>query len=203
MDEFELQRVDGLPVPKTKAEFWDSQLECLERKKRWLHSGLLYIIEVGAGRRNLSTIEVMMKLVELIAQEAKTEKWNVSDRVVRFDDGSRLVLFDIGGNTCAGLSRVLPGDDRGFRNEVRGGKPYRYGVRTAWYWTTRHSYPRYSSLPFCRSGAECPKEGAWLREHCQGTCRREKIWTRRMLPGDKFPDCAFCGRAAGYQWLHP
>lgn len=202
MDEFELQRVDGLPVPQTKAEFWDSQLECLERKKKWLHSGLLYIIEVGAGRRNLSTTEVMVKLVELIAQGSETERRSGSDRVVRFDDGSRLALFDIGGNTCAGLSRVLSGEDPGVRGEVRGGRPYSYG-KTAWYWTTPHSFPRYSSLPFRRSGNECPKEGVWLREHCQSNCPLENIWTRRMVPGDKFLDCEFCGQPAGYQWLHP
>ena len=207
MGEFELQSMDGLPVPKTKetkAEFWDSQLECLERKKGWLHSGLLDTIEIDAGRRNLSKIEVTMKLVELIVQESQTEAFNVNDRVVRFDDGSRLVLFAIDGHTCAGRSRVLYGDDdHGSRGEVRGGKPYRYGTRTAWYRTTPHSFPRYSSLPFCRSGDECPKEGVWLREHCQSNCPLENIWTRRMLPGDKFPDCAFCGQTAAYQWLHP
>ena len=113
MDDFELQPVDGLPVPKTKAEFWDSQLECLERKKGWLHHGLLDTIEMSAGRRNLNKTEVMKKLVELIVQKSELETRNVNDRVVRFDDGSRLVLFDIGGNTCAGLSRVLDGDGYG------------------------------------------------------------------------------------------
>ena len=203
MDDFELQPVDGLPVPKTKAEFWDSQLECLERKKKWLHHGLLYVIEVGAGRGRLNTTQVILKLMELIVQEAETEKWYVNDRVVRFDDDSLLVLFAIDGHTCAGLSRVLDGDDYGLRGEVRGGKPYRYGKRTAWYWTTSHSFPRYSSLPFLGSGNECPKEGVWLREHCQSNCPLENIWTGHMSPGDRFPDCPFCGQPAGYQWLHP
>ena len=205
MGEFELQPVDGLRVPpRTKAEFWDSQLECLERKKEWLHSGLLDTIEIGAGRGRLNTTPVILKLVELIVQESELEKWDVNDRVVCFDDDSRLVLFAIDGHTCAGLSRVLYGDDHGLRGEVRGGKPYEHGItRTAWHWTTRSSFPCYSNFPLRRSGDECPKEGAWLREHCQSNCRREEIWTRRMVPGDKFPDCAFCGQTAAYQWLHP
>ena len=118
------------------ADFWDCEIEHAEAKRAWVNEHLLYIISAGAGRWNLSKVEVVSALADMAVKQAIESEWKISDRILTFTDGSRLAIVAPGAGTMAGRSRIMDPGEYSVRGVIRGNRPYIHGsTRSAWHWT--------------------------------------------------------------------
>ena len=125
-----------MPEVTTIAEFWDCEIEHCYAQMRWTNPILLDAIRDKLGTlapRKLSALYELRKMAESRAKEIEPDR---GDKIVTFEDGSRLAIVAFDANTMEGDSRVMEQGETNIRAKVRGGKPYRHGItKSAWYWT--------------------------------------------------------------------
>ena len=126
-----------LPSIKTIAEFWDSEIEHCDAKLRWTNPALLDIACEKLRTKAPRKLDVIREFRKMAEGRAVEWEWDSNDKILTFEDGSRLAIVAFGANTMKGDSRVMEPGETSVRFKVRGGKPYCHGVtKSAWYWTT-------------------------------------------------------------------
>ena len=126
-----------MPSITTIADFWDSEIEHWEVKLRWINPVLFDITCDRLGTRAPRKFKVLAELRKMAESRAVEWKWDKDDKILTFEDGSRLAIIAPAANTMKGESRVMEPGETFVRSMVRGGKPYLHGITSsAWYWTT-------------------------------------------------------------------
>ena len=97
-------------VPQTTADFWDYQLERAELGSKYVSHILMDFVLPTSGRSSKYDIQAQLK--ELAVSQATEVSFHGGDKVLSFDDGSRLAVVAEGANTMVGTSRVMePGEN--------------------------------------------------------------------------------------------
>ncbi len=126
-----------MPSINTIAEFWDSEIEHCGVKLRWTNRALLDIACEKLRTKSPRKLDVICELSKMAEGRAVEWEWNTNDKILTFEDGSRLAVVAFDANTMKGDSRVMEPSETFIRAKVRGGKPYYHGVtKSAWHWTT-------------------------------------------------------------------
>lgn len=192
-----------LPI-ESIADFWDCEIEHAEAKKSWVNEHLLYIISTRAGRWNLSKVEVESELAAMAMTQAVKTEWDIGDRILTFEDGSRMGAVAPGAGTMAGRSRVMEPSGRGVRDVIRGNRPYIHGsTRSAWHWTRNGKELGKPAPIYELTGIACPKTGLWVRRICERGCSAREVWAVRLDKGTSLPHCPECGSRVNFGWATP
>ena len=187
---------------ETLADFWDCEIEHSERGQSQVNQHLLYIIRRNAGRFNLTNLDVEAALRDMATEQAIHWEWEINDKALDFNDGSRLGLIAMDAGTAAGSSRVMQPGEYGVRSRIRGGEPYIHGyTRKAWYWTKFRGLDR--QLVWETTGKPSPKDGLWVRRFCNQGCGDQVVWTTRISAGTAMPHCPTCLSPANFGWATP
>ncbi len=126
-----------MPSINTIAEFWDSEIEHCDAKLRWTNPALLDIACEKLRTKALRKLDVIRELRKMAEGRAVEWEWNKNDKILTFEDGSRLAIIAFDADTMKGDSRVMEPGETFIRCKVRGGKPYSNGItKSAWHWTT-------------------------------------------------------------------
>ena len=125
-----------MPDVTTIAEFWDCEIEHCYVKMRWTNPILLNAICDKLGTRAPRKLGVLYELRKMAESRAREIEQHIGDKILTFEDGSRLAIVAFDANTMEGDSRVMEPGETNIRAKVRGGKPYRHGItKSAWHWT--------------------------------------------------------------------
>ena len=188
--------------PETIADFWDCEIEHSERGQSQVNQHLLYIIRRNAGRFNLTNLDVEAALRDMATKQAIHWEWEINDKVLDFNDGSRLGLIAMDAGTAAGSSRIMKPGESGARRFIRGGLPYIHGhTRTAWYWTRISELNR--NLTWGITDNPCPLTGVWVRRLCNQGCADLAVYTQRITAGTNMPPCPTCKSPTNFGWATP
>ena len=84
--------------------------------------------------------DLLWEIRDVVVKDAVNVEWQTADRVLTFNDGSKLLLIAGDANTAAGDSRVLrPTDRTQTRMQIRDGSDYQHGItQHAWLAFPRH-----------------------------------------------------------------
>ena len=191
--------------PKTIAEFWDCELEHSEAKQRWVNEHLLQVIRRTLGTNAPSNLAVEAQLRKMAESQAVQTEWIINDKILTFEDQSRLALVAMDANTMKGSSRVMTSGERDVRTRVRNGQPYEHGItRTAWYWTRNGKTYGKARPPIARTTERCPKSGQWVRRFCAKGCADHEVPRLvRLEEGDPIDQCTTCLSDAVWGWATP
>ena len=191
--------------PTTIAEFWDCEIEHSEVKQRWVNQHLLVVIRRTLGAKVPRNLDVEDQLRKMAENQAVHTERQTNDKVLTFEDGSRLALVDMGAGTMEGSSRVMSPGDRNVREKVRNGKPYRHGItRTAWYWTRNGKTFGKTPPPTATTGEKCPRSGRWVRIICHKGCADNEVPALSFLTqGEPLGRCPTCLSEAVWGWATP
>lgn len=125
-----------MPSINSIADFWDCEIEHCEAKLRWTDPALLDIVGERLGRKVPRKWDAVHEICRMAESRAVNSEWSINDKILTFEDESRLALIPLDANTMKGASRVIESGETAIRTKVRGGKPYVHGTtRTAWFWT--------------------------------------------------------------------
>ena len=140
-----------MPNIITIADFWDCEIEHCEVKLKWTNPVLLDMVAERLGRKVPRKWDTVRELCRMAESRAVSFQWDRNDKILTFEDESRLALIPLDANTMKGSSRVMGPGDLTVRSNVRGGKPHIYGItKTAWHWTKNGKVfgkPSTSTLP--------------------------------------------------------
>lgn len=112
----------------TKAELWDRRIERAE----WLIASAYG--DFGLVIDGDKAFDLLWEIRDVVVKDAVNVEWQTADRVLTFNDGSKLLLIAGDANTAAGDSRVLrPTDRTQTRMQIRDGSDYQHGItQHAW-----------------------------------------------------------------------
>ena len=191
--------------PKTIAEFWDCELEHSEARQSWVNEHLLQVIRRTLGTNAPRNLDVEAELRKMAESQAIQTEWAINDKILTFEDGSRLALVAMSANTMKGSSRVMGPGEQHVRATVRNGQPYIHGItKTAWHWTRNGNTYGNTEPPTAATGEKCPKTGRWARRFCTKGCADYEIPS--MIPlteGDLMGRCMTCRSNAVWGWATP
>ena len=188
-------------LPQTMAEFWDYQLERAELGSKYVSHILVDFVLANNGRTSKYDIQAQLK--ELAVSQAAEVVFHGGDRVLTFEDGSRLAVVAGGANTMVGISRVMEPGEHDVRGKVRGGRPCLHGkTRSARFWTRKENMENLD-IPVIKSGDICQKPGLWVRMFCSGKCANPGTGLTHMESGEPAGRCSDCSMNASYGWACP
>ena len=188
-------------LPRTMAEFWDCQLERAELGSKYVSHLLVDFVLANNGRT--SNYDIQAQLKDLAVKKAAEVVCHGGDRVLTFEDGSRLALVADGANTMVGISRVMEPGELDVRGKVRGGRPYLHGkTRSATFWTRKENWEDLD-IPVIKSGDICQKTGFWVRMFGGGKCVNPGTVLKYMESGEPAEHCSDCSINASYGWAYP
>ena len=112
----------------TKAELWDRRIERAE----WLFESAHH--DLGDLIDQEKALNFLTRTRDAALEDADNVEWQIADRVLTFEDDSKLLLIALDAGTAAGDSRVLRPTDRiQTRTQIRDGSSYIHGVsQNAW-----------------------------------------------------------------------
>ena len=191
--------------PITIAEFWDCELEHSEAKRSWVNEHLLQVIRRTLGTNAPRKLDVEAELRRMAESQAFKTEWATNDKILTFEDCSRLALVAMDANTMKGSSRVMAPGEQNVRAKVRNGKPYIHGkTKTPWYWTRNGKTYGKTLPPTATTGDDCPKSGHWVRRFCNNGCADYEV--PPMIPiaeGALIGECTTCRSNAVWGWATP
>ena len=191
--------------PKTIAEFWDCEIEHSEAKQSWVNEHLLEVIRRTLGTNAPRNLDVEAQLRKMAESQALQIEWDMNDKILTFEDRSRLAIIAMGANTMKGSSRVMARGDQHVRAKVRNGQPYKHGTtRTAWCWTRNGKTYGKTPPPTATTGERCPKPGQWVRRFCAKGCADYEVPQMTRLAGcEPIDQCTTCRSDAVWGWATP
>ncbi len=191
--------------PKTIAEFWDCEIEHSEAKQSWVNEHLLHVIRRTLGTNAPRNLDVEVQLRKMAESQAVQTEWVINDKILTFEDQSRLALVAMDANTMRGSSRIMMSGERDVRSQVRNGQPYIHGTtRTAWYWTRNGKTYGKARPSTAATGERCPRLGRWVRRFCaKGCADREVPQKIRLTEGEPIDRCTTCFSDAVWGWATP
>ena len=104
--------------PTTIAEFWDCELEHSEAKQSWVNEHLLQVIRRTLGTNAPRNLDVEAELRKMAESQAIQTEWAINDKILTFEDRSRLALVAMDANTMKGSSRVMAPDEQNIKTRI-------------------------------------------------------------------------------------
>ena len=191
--------------PETIAAFWDCEIEHSEAKQKWVNEYLLFVIRRTLGKNVPPNLDVEAQLRNMAESQAVHTERDIGDKILTFEDGSRLGIVAMGAGTMKGSSRVMAPEERNVRAKVRNGQPYIHGTtRTAWYWTRNGKTYGKTTPETAATGDKCPRSGRWVRRFCNKGCADHEVPPMiRLTEGEIVGQCTTCRSNAVWGWATP